>query len=355
MTPNPKERFFGYLAQRPRWGMSKGFFHYGEKKDVVKFAHYIELPTHVKKYIIVDIDYEGGCASWIENDLPLPTIAIINRSNFHGLLFYELKTTVAFPIKGRNKCRLRPIRYYQAVRNAYVKKLGGDFGYSGACCKNPFSNYWYTIWNNVTYTLEELAEYVELKSRYNPNSNYGFLYGRHMEMFHSCRFEAYQRAKDYNNYEDFEECVHQICLDHFNSVTKLIESDHDFPESEALSIANSIAGWTWPRKDDPNFSQYMKNTGAANLAPITIDKDSSEYFKTVSNHKSQGAHYTNQVRTSKTEASIRNTCQLLLDSNQNINAKAVSQESGLSLPTVYRYKNILNEYISNNIISIMSV
>lgn len=335
--------------------MGKELFKYGKKEDLVKYANYIELPSHLKKYIIIDIDYEGGCASWIENDLPMPTIAIINRKNFHGLLFYELKTTVAFPIKGKdNFVRSGPIRYFQAVRNAYVKKLFGDMGYTAASCKNPFSAKWYTIWNDVSYTLDDLAEYVKLEIIYNFNKDSDGSYGRHMEMFNSCRFKAYRCIKTCKSFEEFHLKVCQICQEHYESVTLNIPSNHDFPQSEVRSISISIAKWTWNKRNDKSFSQFMKNTGAASLSPIDMDKNDSEYFKTVSNHKSLGAHYTNKVRRSKTEVIIRKSCQQMFDSKLYIDAKTVATQSGLSLPTIYRYKSILNEFIANDIINIMS-
>lgn len=44
----------------------------------------VAIPRYKKEDLFrVDIDYPEGGAAWIDHDLPMPTVVIINPENFH--------------------------------------------------------------------------------------------------------------------------------------------------------------------------------------------------------------------------------------------------------------------------------
>ena len=136
--PPPAQRFFSYLSDVPRWGNDKIINFFSKKEDIIEIASYIELPNHRRYYMSFDLDYEGSAYVWIDENLPEPTITIINNENSHSTLHYELTTPVLLPIRGRNSYFSRkPIRYYTKVREGLRVRMSGDKGYAAYNSKNP--------------------------------------------------------------------------------------------------------------------------------------------------------------------------------------------------------------------------
>ena len=72
---------------------------------------------------------------------------------------YALHTAVRTAPDGR----AAPLKYAAAIENALRKKLGADAGYSGLICKNPNHLHWQiTVWQPELYTLDWLADYLDL-------------------------------------------------------------------------------------------------------------------------------------------------------------------------------------------------
>ena len=82
LTP-VQQRLFDFLPDTPRWGFKKQANYTAKKEDILFTANYIQLPTHKKKYIALDLDYELAGAAWMNDILPEPTVTIINRENEH--------------------------------------------------------------------------------------------------------------------------------------------------------------------------------------------------------------------------------------------------------------------------------
>ena len=88
--------------------------------------------------------------------LPPPTISIVNPTNGHCHLFWELEDAVCFSKNGRKKAK----DYFSYIRNSFCVKAGGDLDYIGLLAKTPFHAHWITYCFDRMYSLDELNEYV---------------------------------------------------------------------------------------------------------------------------------------------------------------------------------------------------
>ncbi|GAS04152.1 replicase family protein [Salmonella enterica] len=57
------------------------------------------------------------------------------------------------------------LKYAAAIERSLCEKLGADVNYSGLICKNPFHREWQVAeWREDAYTLDELADYLDLSA-----------------------------------------------------------------------------------------------------------------------------------------------------------------------------------------------
>ncbi|MBN8086346.1 replication initiation protein, partial [Vibrio vulnificus] len=93
---------------------------------------------------------------------PTPNLSVKNPANGHAHLLYALDTAVR---TAPDNSSLKALRYAAAVERGLREKLHADLGYSGLLCKNPLHDYWgVTEWRSEPYTLDELADYVDLSA-----------------------------------------------------------------------------------------------------------------------------------------------------------------------------------------------
>uniref|UniRef100_I2PWX5 Primase C terminal 1 n=1 Tax=Desulfovibrio sp. U5L TaxID=596152 RepID=I2PWX5_9BACT len=345
----PAQRFFSYLSNVPRWGNDKIINFFGKKEDIINIASYIELPNHRRYYMSFDLDYEGAAYIWVEENLPQPTITIINNQNAHATLHYELTTAVLLQIRGRDSYfSWRAKRYYDNVRESLRIRMDGDKGYAGFNTKNPLYKSpdgskpkWKVYWYDKTYDLDYLNEFGSLTSGkkeivdIDPNS-------RHMTLFNSCRKQAYSIVKDFTTFEGFNGAVHKVCNDFYSMHIQHIKKDHSFPQSEIDSIARSIANWTWSKRNDPHFSNYTKNKGIMNLQRTFTEKNSPEHLEEIKSNQQLGAYYAHDSRIEKTEEKIANAMNYLVSNEIQVTIPLLCQQTGLSKSTIYRYKNLID-------------
>jgi hypothetical protein len=339
LTP-VQQRLFDFLPDKPRWGFEKQARYISKKEDILFKANYIQLPTQKRKYIALDLDYEFAGEAWSNDILPEPTVVIINRENSHAHYLYEIENPVVLPlINSTIKISWKAINYFKAVQAGYQNKLEADKGYVGYLIKNPFSPKWKTRWADRTYDLDYLADFVDLPNIYQVIQDDDSIEGRHMRMFHICRKEAYKEVKKYNEYEGFVLFVKKICLDYYRDFLVAAKNNLDFPVSEAESIANSIAKWVWLHKDDKNFRNYTKNKGAMKLVrPIGAEKITGQELKL---RESQGAYYTHEQRRNRTADKILDAKKRLEESGEEVTIKRLTEVSGVSKPTICRYKHMI--------------
>ena len=339
LTP-VQQRLFGFLPDTPRWGFEKQAKHIAKKKDIIFTANYIQLPTQKRKYIALDLDYELAGAAWMNDILPEPTVTIINRENEHAHYLYEIDNPVMLPlINSTINISWKAINYFRAVQAGYQNKFEADKGFTGYLIKNPFSSKWRTWWADRVYDLDYLAEFVDLPNIYQILQDDDSIEGRHMRMFHICRKEAYKEVKKYDKFDEYLLFVKNTCRDYYRDVLLSVKNHHDFPMSEANSIALSIATWTWKHREDKNFKYYTRNKGVMELQrPNGKEKIVGEGLKS---RESSGAYYTHEVRKNKTVDKILSAKKSLEDSGGEVTINSLVKVSGVSKPTICRYKHLI--------------
>ena len=152
--------FYADLPKNPYCTNEKGTCYPRHKKSAIK-RKYIQ-PNHPQlvKWLVFDIDTLNAIFAYHDNNLPRPQLVGRNRENGHAHYLYKLTIPVAL----YGKAHLKPIEYMRAVYGALANELGADPSYGGNLIKCPFSNShdWYITGAEPSYTLEQLAEYLDL-------------------------------------------------------------------------------------------------------------------------------------------------------------------------------------------------
>jgi hypothetical protein len=156
---------------------------------------YIQLnPPQMQTFLVFDIDRPGAALAAEDADLPAPTLTVVNPANKHAHMIYALAVPVCTSIYAKNK----PYLYLEAIKGAYVQRLGSDPRYAGLISKNPWHPAWHTIEHgNAVYQLSVLADYVVLPSKKSRTLLRGNVLGRNCTLFDNLRFWAYRGIRDY--------------------------------------------------------------------------------------------------------------------------------------------------------------
>jgi len=298
---------------------------------------YLLFPRYKRGFVQVDIDYPEGGASWIDHDLPMPTVVIINPENFHAHLVWMLKEPVLWHFRGQSSpIRRKPILYFNAIRKAIEKRVEADPGYTCASTKNPFSKRWNSRWSEHVYSLDDLAEYVDLKDNLKIyGATDGVYVGRNDELFNFSRKNGYRQVMKFESFERFEDYMREFCMNYNQTTIPLNWPDRGtLPHSEADKIARSVSRWIWQKKDDKQFKQYVKNVGVMKISKH--DEYISEYE--AKRNKQLGAILTNFTRTLTTMTKILIAVRIMNKDYVRPTMRNVSKYTGLGHGTVNRYK-----------------
>jgi Replicase family/Primase C terminal 1 (PriCT-1) len=190
-----------------------------------------------------DVDTENGGAAWIDAELPPPNLVILNPQNGHAHLVYLLGGWVRTDFGSGS---LKVVRYAAAIERAYAAALGADIGYSGRFQHNPLSGKYATqIGRNEPYSLDELAQYVELDAPL-PKRRSPLGISRNVELFDRLRHWAYAAVADWRtgNFDEWHAAVRtragQIAADIGAESPR-----GPLPENEVGHTAKSVAKWVW--------------------------------------------------------------------------------------------------------------
>ena len=150
------ERFYDALPDRPR---ATDYLEAGSlpcPKMVAVKRKFIQFnkKNYWVKFLTYDLDFDGAGFVWYEEDLPAPTFIVINKTNGHAHLTYELE----IPIHLGGNASKKAIYYLEVIRQAYTNTLHADLTFTGFLSKNPFSNHWRVQVYDVAYDLDRLAE-----------------------------------------------------------------------------------------------------------------------------------------------------------------------------------------------------
>lgn len=100
--------------------------------------------------------------------------------NGHAHLLYALNIAV----RTAPDSSVKALKYAAAIERSLCEKLCADVNYSGLICKNPFHLEWQVMeWREEAYTLDELADYLDLSAsaRRSIDKHYGM--GRNCHLF----------------------------------------------------------------------------------------------------------------------------------------------------------------------------
>ncbi|WP_109374408.1 replication initiation protein [Proteus genomosp. 6] len=227
-------------------------------KDRAILAKYIQFnQPHAQFWLGFDVDRQGAALDWSDRNAPAPTFTIMNPKNGHAHLLYGLETAIRTAPDGR----MKPLKYAAAVENALRKKLDADIGYSGLICQNPNHEHWQVnAWQTELYTLDWLADSLDLTSANDKEiiTDYGL--GRNCQLFEQTRKWAYRAIRQ--GWPAYEQWL-QACIERTKAYNIRFLTPLD--ENEVLSVAKSIAKWTYSKFSKASFNEYVIRTHTSEI------------------------------------------------------------------------------------------
>ncbi len=346
---SPQRKFKMHFDNSILWGYDKQCDKLSHPAMAFREGVYLALPRSRRSYLCFDLDYEDSSNAWSTVGLPEPTIVIVNSQNGHSHILYELKDPVYWPCgRNDNKIRRKPIEYFNAIRYAYTEKLKADKDFTHVIIKNPFSGAWDTSWHDNSYTLKDLASFVELpsKKQYFENMRNGVYSGRNSELFYIARMWSNANVrKQIDEQSLFNSLL--LYLNNYNS-TKIVEHWPDrgpLDNDEVDRLAKYVSKWFWKNKDNPRYNRNMKNYGVMGLSPIDQSLSEEERSKVVKDNKMLGAGYTHIAKRNNTDDVLRATIDNLIASGQRLSDKNIAKNSGKSINTIRSRRVFINAYI----------
>lgn len=227
-------------------------------KERAILAKYIQFnQPHAQYWLCFDVDRPGAAIDWSDLNAPAPTISIMNKANGHAHLLYALKTAVRTAPDGK----IKPLKYAAAVESALREKLGADVGYSGLICKNPNHDNWQiAVWQSELYTLDWLADSLDLTSVNEKLISPDYGLGRNCSLFDKTRKWAYRAIR-----QGWPEYNQWLIACSERAAAYNLQFDSPLSDTEVLSIAKSIAKWTSSKITEASFQQFVAKTHTSEL------------------------------------------------------------------------------------------
>jgi len=235
--------------------------HFGVRiagKERAILAKYIQFnQPHAMFWLGFDVDRVGAAIDWSDRNAPAPTLTITNPENGHAHLLYALETSIRTAPDGK----IKALRYAAAVENALRKKLDADTGYSGLICKNPNHSYWkIAVWQPELYTLDWLADSLELNASNDKEIVVDYGLGRNCTLFEKTRKWAYRAIRQ--GWPEYERWL-TACYERANAYNLQFLVPLD--DNEVFSIAKSIAKWTKSHLSEDAFSDFVARTHTSEI------------------------------------------------------------------------------------------
>ena len=199
-------------------------------------------------YFFFDIDRSDAVMAWHDANLPMPFWTAQTQKNGHAHICYKLEIPLCTSEFGSQKA----IAYASKVQAGLANKLGADVGYSHLITKNPFHKDWrVTFWSEQAYTLDYLADFVELPKKLSKKQEVLGL-GRNCAMFDTVRFWAYKAIRAHRG-STFDVWLGKVLEQCQNANSAFIEP---LPYSEVKATAKSIARYCW-KKDGYHYQEFI--------------------------------------------------------------------------------------------------
>lgn len=227
---------------------------YRRKKLALKHD-YIQFNDLFIKFLVLDIDRPESAMDWADLNLPAPHFVVMNPKNSHCHYIYAL----ALPICRTDNARLKPLEYFAKIQQAYTEALKADHSFAGLLTKNPNSKTWQVKqWATYPYTLEYLADFVELPKRLTKRTVIGE--GRNVYLFNALRQFAYKEVMFYKLNGATQD-------DFYRVLSAKIERMNVFANSEGLNpnelknIVKSVSKWVWRNFSAQAFAKIQSHRG----------------------------------------------------------------------------------------------
>lgn len=293
---------------------------------------------HEIMWVKFDMDDSGHgdhtAARWIDAGLPQPHIIVTNRHNRGSHYLYGLTTGLIRGPRGR----LRPRMLYTTVSTGMARMLGADRAYTGSSVKNPFHRDWHTLWHEAPlYELNALLKELPAPMRRNVPRGEALGEGRNVDLFTVTRLWAYDalpaayRAGSFDRWQAavLEEATGNNCY------------TPRLPAKEVLSVAGSIARWTWARAD--SFTEGgderppLKRSQMYSWNRPELSRE--EARARMSEGGSRGVEITNAKRKANTHDAITGAIgELAMRGVLNPSVAQIASLSGVSESSVARFR-----------------
>lgn len=246
---------FESLANKPYCTDELGVTFIRPKKTAVKRKYLQVNRPSIVRYLVFDIDREGGVLAWYDANLPPPYWTSKNPKNGHAHIVYRLK----IPFCTSDIANEAPIRYVAAIQSAMIERLKADRGFAGLLTKNPTHLAWQnTVWTEHEYTLGELADYLDLRCHPLRGTKASGL-GRNSELFDSVREWSYKAIREYWA-PNYKRAWNDAVYDQVEALNAQFAVP--LPVSEVKAIAKSIANWTYRELTPAKKSAWHAKKGA---------------------------------------------------------------------------------------------
>lgn len=241
--------FYKNLAYKPYCSNDLG---YGLQIRVKKIAinmQYIQgNQPCMMHYFFFDIDREEAVMAWHDENLPMPYWTAQTLKNGHAHICYKLE----IPLCTSEFASQKALTYAAKIQAGLAAKLGADVGYSHLITKNPFHADWRTtFWTDQAYTLDYLADFVELPKKLTKRQEVSGL-GRNCTLFDTVRKWAYKAIREHRG-STFDVWLGKVLNECQNVNNAFLEP---LPYSEIKATAKSIAQYCW-KKDAYSYQEFI--------------------------------------------------------------------------------------------------
>ncbi|HHP4587481.1 replication initiation protein [Acinetobacter bereziniae] len=207
------------------------------KKTAINMQYIQGNQPCVLHYFFFDIDRSDAVMAWHDENLPMPYWTAQTQKNGHAHICYKLEIPLCTSEFGSQKA----LAYASKVQAGLANKLGADVGYSHLITKNPFHKDWrVTFWSEQAYTLDYLADFVELPKKLSKKQEFLGL-GRNCTLFDNVRKWAYEAIRRHRS-STFDIWYSRVLEVAVNANQAFLEP---LVYSEVKATAKSIAKYCW--------------------------------------------------------------------------------------------------------------
>lgn len=213
---------------------------YRRTKQNALLKKHIQLQSqNTRQVLLFDLDLEQSFDQWDQVGLPVPTWICLNPEDGHAHYGYALEV----PLTGYRKTPTSATAWYEAVYSTMNRTLCADPAYNQCLTKNPLHPHWHTYLHDVTYSLGELAEYLDPKQlaqqRLTPLQE--SISGRNDELFTRLRK---QEMKQWHVLSRMSESKAAATVeDEAVDLAQRLFPNNPLPFSEIKQVARSVGRW----------------------------------------------------------------------------------------------------------------